>query len=241
MSDAIRTIGAAMRGDAEVVRVISQNIANADTVAYRREVPLVQGEFSELLAASERTPLAAETRVDVAYDMQPGALKSTGQPLDVALDGPGFFLLQSVDGTVVTRRGDFHLSNDGMLVAQNGAPVLGYGGPIRIGSGAAQIGSDGRIRVDGEEIDQLRIVQLRDESRLVARGDGTFQIDPQLTEEGERVATLRQGFLESSNVSSVNEMVQLMETLRHFELGQRYARAYDDLMGQAIKELGKTG
>lgn len=231
-----------MRADAETLRVISQNIANSDTIAYRRQIAVTRTGFDAILAgANESLQQLSAARVDVAHDFKPGTLKSTADPLHLALDGPGFFMLQSPQGPVLTRRGDFRLDADGTLVAATGDPVLGVNGPIHLGTAAAQIATDGSVRVDANVIDQIRIVQVNDSPHLVAVGDGTFTADPGFINEGDVGATVRQGFLETSNVAAVTEMVRLMETVRHFEAEQRFARAYDGLLDQAIRELGKVG
>jgi flagellar basal-body rod protein FlgF len=241
MSDTIQIISNAMHADVDNLRVVSQNIANTETTAYRRQLTVSHLQFEQLLgAANGQLPSAAATQMQVAFDLQPGTLKSTTEPLHVALDGPGFFVLQSDQGPVLTRRGDFHIGADGTLVSATGNPVLGAKGTIQLGSAAPAIGADGAIKVDGDLVDQLRVANVTDTSRLVSLGDGNYRIDPAYLEEGDSHGAVRQGFLESSNVTPVNEMVQLMETLRRFEAGQKFVHAYDGMLDKAISELGKT-
>src|SRR5688572_29330882 len=118
MSEAIGTIRSAMHADADALRIIAQNIANAEVTAYRRQIPLSAGGFDQLVSSIDAgdgqfaTNAAAVIQRSMAVDSQPGTLKSTGQPLDVALEGEGFFVLQSAAGPLLTRRGDFHVSAD---------------------------------------------------------------------------------------------------------------------------------
>ena len=137
MSEAIGMIRGAMQADAEALRIIGQNIANAEVTAYRRQISLSAGGFDRLVSSINAqggelaTNAAAAIERSIAIDSQPGTLKSTGGPLDVALEGEGFFVLQSAAGPVLTRRGDFHVSAEGMLSAASGETVLGNNGPIQ--------------------------------------------------------------------------------------------------------------
>jgi flagellar basal-body rod protein FlgF len=242
MSDTIQMIAAAMRADAEGVRVISQNIANAETVAYRRQVPVSRPSFDAMLGDAAISSVDLSTpEVTVAHDMQLGALKSTGESMNLALNGPGFFVLEAADGLSLTRRGDFRLSADGDLVTLNGSLVMGESGAIRIGSGAFRVEPNGTVYSGENIVDRLRITQVTDTFALKSRGDGSYAVDPRLLLEGDTQTSVRQGFLEASNVSPVTELVQLMETVRRFETEQRFARAYDSMMEKAISELGRIG
>jgi flagellar basal body rod protein FlgG len=115
--------------------------------------------------------------------------------------------------------------------------VLGRGGVITL-DGTPAIAPDGSVRVAGEVVAQLRVAQIAAESRLTPLS-GDLYLAAKLPEE-ESAARVRQGFLETSNVESVQEMVRLIETMRHFETTQRFVRGYDDMMGKAISELGKV-
>lgn len=238
MSDAIAALSEAMRNDAETLRVIGQNVSNIDTVAYRREIAVTRPSFEE---ASEevRSAIASPTSLETVIDQRPGILKSTSEALHLALEGPGFFVVEMPNGAgeALTRRGDFRLDSDGVLVTQQGQPVLGENGAVRLG-GAPQIAADGTVRVAGEVVGQLRVAQVAPESQLTPLGADLYRAE-QLAP-GDTSARVRQGFLEASNVESVQEMVRLIETMRHFEGVQRFVRGYDDMMGKAISELGKV-
>lgn len=245
MSETIAMIEAAMQADADAVRVIGQNIANASVTAYRRQIPLNSATpFDQMMAsaraASDVDSLAAR-RDQVAVDSTPGTLKTTDQPLDLAIEGNGFFVLQSEAGPVLTRRGDFHVSRDGLLAAASGEPVLGANGPISIGTATPTIETDGTVRIGADAVDQLQLMHFADESKLQYLGDGRYVDSGRAMVSNDAYSTVRQGFLEASNVTPVGEMVQLMETMRHFEAAQRMVRGYDQLMEKAISELGKVG
>ncbi|HKQ14186.1 MAG TPA: flagellar hook-basal body protein [Steroidobacteraceae bacterium] len=234
MSDTISTLAAAMRADADAVRMIGQNVANADVTAYRRQVPVQSTTFAELIGDS-----AVST--EAAIDRRAGTLKTTGEPLNLALEGDGFFVLQASGGrSVYTRRGDFRVSAEGLLTAASGEPVLGASGPIQIGSAIPSIEPDGTVRSGADAIDQLQIMHFGDESKLQYLGNGLYADTGDAAASDAGYAIVRQGFLETSNVAPVTEMVQLMETMRHFEAAQRMVRGYDELLQKAISELGKA-
>jgi flagellar basal-body rod protein FlgG len=236
MSDAVAILTEAMRNDAESLRVIGQNVANMETVAYRREIAVMRSSFDQV-SSEVRAAVAVPSGIETVTDQRPGTLKSTGETLHLALEGPGFFVVDAGQGEALTRRGDFRLDDEGRLVTHAGQPVLGTSGAIHI-DGAAQIEADGSVRVAGNVVTQLRIAQTEPRAQLMALGGDLYQA-AQLPE-ANSATRVRQGFLETSNVESVQEMVHLIETMRHFETVQRYVRGYDDMMSKAISELGKV-
>lgn len=244
MSDTIAMLEAAMRADAEAVRVIAQNVANAQVTAYRRQVPVQSATFADLVGSAEASQLAPPAGVvfaDAAVDRRVGALETTGEPLDLALEGEGFFVLQAASGGLLyTRRGDFHVGPEGLLTAPSGEPVLGTAGPIEIGTATPGIEPDGSVRIGADVVDRLQLVRFADEARLRDVGNGLYADPGDAAASEASSALVRQGFLEGSNVTPVTEMVQLMEAMRHFEAAQRLVRGYDQLLEKAISELGRT-
>jgi flagellar basal-body rod protein FlgF len=239
MDNILNIVGGAMRADADALRSIGLNLANADSVAYRRQLPVSSAQpFAELLTGNEPVMQHA-----TAVDLRSGALKSTAEPLHIALDGPGFLLLEPAANPqelLLTRRGDLQVSPDGYLTAANGAKVLGASGPIQVGHAVPSIAADGTVSINDQRVDVLRIANVVDGSALQPAGAGMYRAAVGSVTEGERQASIRQGFLEASNVEPVNEMLQLLETVRRFETEQRFARAYDAMLDTAISELGRT-
>lgn len=239
-------IEATMRADAEAVRVIGHNIANAQVTGYRRQIPVNSSTSSFAVAADEAAlslqalEMSAPT-THISADVRAGSLQSTGRSLDVALEGSGYLVLQGASGSLLTRRGDLQVSAEGMLTTATGELVLGEQGPIEIGSGTPVIAADGTISLDDQVVDRLRIVQVMNAEGLQYLGNGIFSASEAAGVVTQDQALLRQGFLESSNISPVNEMVQMMEAMRRFESAQRFARGYDQMMEKAISELGKVG
>jgi flagellar basal-body rod protein FlgF len=238
----MQIVGAAMQADADTLRVISNNIANTSTTAYRRQVAIAHTQFEQTLnATTESQSLPSAGPLQVGIDLSPSTLKSTAEPLNVALEGAGFFVLQSGNDVLLTRRGDFRLSQDGTLTSSSGKAVLGTKGLIQVGDAKPTIAADGSVTVNGSVIDQLRVVDISDKSQLIPVDESAYKIDLTQIEESESHSAVRQGFLETSNVSPVNELVQLMETMRRFEMEQKFVHAYDGMLEKALGELGKVG
>ena len=236
MTDAIELLGASLRADAEALRVTSQNIANVQTPGYRSEVSVLEFESAARKAAS--IDLLTPT-LRVANDFRTGSLQQSDAPWSVALQGDGYFVLSTPSGEQVTRRGDFTLDSTGKLVSHDGFAVLGDGGEITPPGGAPTIDSDGTIRVNGQVIDRLRRVTV-DPSALVSSGDTEFApaSSSSLTEGGAN--TVKQGFLETSNVTPTDELLRLMETMRHFDMAQHFVRGASDMLNNAITTLGRV-
>jgi flagellar basal-body rod protein FlgF len=236
MTDAIALLGASLRADAEALRVTSQNIANVQTPGYRGEVSVLEFESAARKAAASIDLLTPTPRV--ANDFRTGSLQQADGPWNVALQGDGYFVLSTPSGEQVTRRGDFTLDSTGKLVSHDGFAVLGDGGEITPPSGAPTIDSDGTIHVNGQVIDRLRRVTA-EPTALVSTDDSNFApaSSSSLTEGG--VSTVKQGFLETSNVTPTDELLRLMETMRHFDMAQHFVRGASDMLSNAITTLGR--
>jgi flagellar basal-body rod protein FlgG len=233
-------------------------MANALTPGYQREVvaarPLRLGgpSFAALVGAAPVADSAAQAPAGalapgllVQTDTRPGTLRSTGQSLDVALAGAGYFEVATPGGPAYTRQGSFRLDGQGRLVTQQGHAVMGLGGEIHLQSRQVRIDAQGNIfdaaamdRAD-RPIAQLKVVQPAQPSQLRRLGEGLMAIDGQPGPLAEVDIRIQQGFVENSNVSSMHEMVQLMQTMRHFESMQKVALGYDEMTGQAIRKLGE--
>jgi flagellar basal-body rod protein FlgG len=245
MTEAVAAIASAMRADAEALRSISQNVANAQTPAYRREVPVAYTTFDALAGSSAPEEALARAsgeeavRLGSSVDVRPGTLQNTGEPLNLAIEGEAFFVIGTAQGDRLTRRGDFRLDAQGHLVTSSGDAVLGANGPIQV-DGTPVISADGVVRVNGNAVDRLRLAAVTSASALQARGDGLYALSDAEQSVDASGAAVRQGFLETSNVDSVGEMISLMDRMRHFESAQRFVQGYDSMMRDAINTLGKV-
>jgi flagellar basal-body rod protein FlgF len=237
MSEVLQHLAGAMQADAAALRTISQNLANASVPAYRRQIALTAG-FAELLPAAAQLQPLPPARDAVAIDRTAGTLKSTGEPWHLAIEGEGYFVVQSAQGVRLTRRGDFQVSADGLLATASGEPVLGSRGPIEVGTAAPTVLGDATVRIGDTVIDQLQVVQVADAALQYAGNAMYAPLDAELVSLEQ--PSVRQGFLEAGNVTPVQEIVQMMETMRHFETAQRLLLGYEELQQRAISELGRT-
>ncbi|WP_373997419.1 flagellar basal body rod C-terminal domain-containing protein [Brevundimonas intermedia] len=167
-----------------------------------------------------------------------GALTETGNPFDLAIDGPGFFELRGADGPVYTRDGHFKRADDGRLLGAGGLPLQAIGGDLVAPAADATVSRDGVLLVDGEAAARLRVVHL-EAADLVEAGDGLFRSVGR--SEDVAAPVVRQGFLEGANVALGQEMIVLMESVRRAEAGQRLMNVYDDLLGRAVTAFGAGG
>jgi len=223
------------------LQVIANNLANVNTAGYKGDIPVFRiPSYSQPAEARSVLPhsLIAVPRVET--DFSQGPLIKTGNPLDVAIVGEGFFEIQTPEGLRYTRKGDFTLRSDGTLVTQGGHPAMGEGGAIALTEGEIEIGEEGIIFVDGEEQGQLRIVTFPETGNLVKEGEALFAWTGEASEATALdQVDIRQGYLESSNVNPIQEMVQMIEAIRTFEGHQKMIHAFDSAQKNAVNEIGR--
>ncbi len=208
-------------------QLTANNLANAETPGYRSSRPI----FAERVEQQGRV-LGPNAGRNVAYswdraswrDTQAGAISQTGNPLDVAISGTGFFVVETPRGERYTRAGRFALGAGGQMVDQTGAPVLNTDSrPIAIAPNDTRIEilGDGTIRSENGVLGRMRIVRFADEQALRAEGERHINADGQDPEEVRR-PNLVQGALEGSNVQSVLEMTRMMAELREFQFATQF-------------------
>jgi flagellar basal-body rod protein FlgF len=225
------------------MEMISQNLANATTGAYKRDLPVADApvRFESVLADFAAGVQQRQLVPGVArhLDSSQGALKYTGNPLDLAIEGEGFFELATAEGLRYTRGGAFRLDVAGRLVTADGHGVNGLNGEIRILNAAPRIDAQGRIW-DGEDmVAQLKLVRFDNVAALQRLSGGLYIA----TREGEAgtsvIEGVRQGHLEASNVNVMDEMVRMITTTRHFEISQKVITGYDEMIGEAISTIAE--
>lgn len=217
---------------------IANNLANASTVGFKRETLA----FNERLMREMRAQMGTGEVVGSlgsgpellksAMVMEQGAAVSTGNPLDVAILGDkGFFAVQSADGVRYTRNGSFNLSADRTLVTKSGQPVLDtQNQPINLPEGKAEISEFGEVKVNGEVIAQLGIV----DGAFSPAGYGLYSGTSTQPMESVHLMTAA---LESSNVNAIDEMVQMVKLNRAFEMSQKSASSQDEATERLIQSL----
>ena len=245
------------------VDTIANNLANVDTAGFKRTLLQVQSQPQRDIYRFQTDPgkqsgaridgvpvrdrigaLGAGAQVyDTPADYQQGTIAVTGNDLDVALSGPGFFALRAGNGAVrYTRDGSFVRDQNGFLTAQNGDRVLGRNGaPIALPpTGKVGIASDGTISVDAQAYDGLRIVEFANTLALRPEGSNRF-VDTGAA--GVRAAantSTLQGSLEKSNADVVRSMVDLITNERWFDANEKSIQTQDDAVGQAVQTVGRS-
>jgi flagellar basal-body rod protein FlgF len=218
----------------EQLDIVSNNVANVDTPGFKK---ILMEEFSQHIPknrgdAYNLMVFPRFKRTDVILSQ--GALRKTGNPLDLALKGSGFFAVKGKSGEIYTRNGHFFVNSDGKLVDQNGNPVLDISGKeiFLTGSEKVTVTSDGEVYEGNRKVGILKIV---DYQKVKPLGDSYYQGigTPMATD-----AKILQGFLENSNVSPIKEMVELIEAQRRFEIYGNLMRALDYVNVKST-EIGK--
>lgn len=220
---------------------IASDLANSSTPGYKSE-RTAQESFEQHLVKDNSTgstigAIDFGVRIDaVDLDMSQGPLDQTGETLDVALDGEGFFKVKTANGTAYTRDGQFMVDAKGQLETLQGNLVLGEGGKtITVGSGEVAIGSNGTVTSGGKTVGTIAVVSLKNPARL---GETLFS-----GTEGKRPAAtdLRQGYLEQSAADPIQAMVDMMTSYRAMESGQRVIHAIDETISRGIDSSGASG
>ena len=177
-------------------------------------------------------------------DFATGVMRETGRPLDVALDGEGFFVVQTPRGERYTRAGALTVDASGQLVTQRGELVVSDGGPITIrqGKGELGIGEDGSVSVDGKPVGKLKVVRFSDpRAALQKEGDSLFVATGKEPPQDAHKTRVVQGVLELSNVNAVTEMATMMHNAREFDSLQRSITLMMNDIGRKIAtEIGRV-
>ena len=252
------------------VETIANNVANVNTPGYKRDEVI----FKEYLTAFDKgvdidlpqkewapgdfyhTHGAEKSKVRVAgtyVDFTDGPLRPTGNLLDLALKGKGFFEVLTKNGIRYVRSGRFSISPERRLVTDGGDPVLRKsgvapgGGPgdslqrfVVIPPGKFSVNLQGEVFLGGEKVSDLSIVEFRDPHALKKEGSAYYaNSDPNNISSGGTGSKVYQGFIEGSNVNAIAEMSDLVKAHRHFESIQKAIKAYDNMEGRAVNEIPK--
>jgi flagellar basal-body rod protein FlgG len=218
--------------------MISNNLANAATAGFRGDVAVFKS-FPSVFdkAMGER---AGGVRVEsAAIDSAQGAMIQTGSQLDCAINGKGFFCVQTPRGERYTRNGNFHVDSEGQLVTPDGYPVAGESGQIFISGTDVTIAADGTVNVDGRTAGKIKIADFDLPYRLRKEGANFMAAEGGAQPKEAEDAEVAQGWLEGSNVQTVREMVSMVETLRAFEANQRIIQLKDEMISKAVNQVGK--
>jgi flagellar basal-body rod protein FlgF/flagellar basal-body rod protein FlgG len=223
------------------LETVANNLANVSTPGFRAS----HNVFSSLLATTNEAGLSTLNQDANDYgvlsgsrlDTAQGSLTPTGNALDFAMEGPGYFAVQSATGTVYSRGGNFRVSPQGQLITNAGDPVLGDNGPITVVGQPVSVSNDGTISVNGAISGRLKMVEFPPNVAIQAAG-GTYYSAPAGSAVAATSSQVRQGMLESSNVNPVASVVELIEAQREVESMRRVLTMFhNEIDKTATQEL----
>ncbi|PKM52683.1 MAG: hypothetical protein CVV02_00680 [Firmicutes bacterium HGW-Firmicutes-7] len=232
---------------------ISNNLANANTTGYKKEAVMFES-FQEVYMIKINDPeQAGNNRIgkgalgvrvgEVFTNYEQGSLQQTDNPLNMALDTTGMFVVgtQDAQGNTVqkyTRDGSFGLNANGQIISKDGYYLLGENGPITVGSANIRVTEDGNIFEGENFIDTIRTIDFENLQSLRKIGANLYETTDETTEKEYEGKTI-QGFIEGSNVSSIEEMIHMISSMRTYETNQKIITTYDTTMDKAVNEIGR--
>ena len=227
--------------------VSANNLANANTVGYKKDT-VVAGSFSNMLlyrlddppVTGNLPPVVGNIAMGVQLtgivtDYSKGTQIQTGNQLQFALNGEGYFAVATPAGERYTRNGEFSLDSDGILSTIDGFPVLGKNGEIIVTAGEISVDSSGTVFAGDKKIDSLRVVTFS--GTLQKEGASLFAAEnPEEMENPE----IFQGSVEESNANAITEMVNMIEIMRAYEANQKVLQTHDSTLEKAVNEIGRV-
>lgn len=212
-----------------VQEVTANNLANVETDGFK-----VDRITARLLPGSEH-PVPVETT-----DLRQGTFKETQRPLDLSLNGPGFFVVQTPQGDRLTRGGSMRLDAAGQLTDGQGNPLLGEQGPIVLNGSEVTIQGDGTVLVDGASAGRLRLATVENPATLLKEGAGRYTASTPLLPVADDQTSVRQGAVEEPNNDPLLSMMDLVTVQRAFSANLDALRAMDGVLGVITGEVGKV-
>ena len=237
--------------------VLNNNLANAMTVGFKadqpvfrvQELPAVVGEVTPYDSVGAvitsvdpfRGRHSTQQHIMATYtDFSPGTIRETGNAFDLALEGDGFFTVETPQGPAYTRQGTFAIDGQGILVTQNGLTVQGETGPLQVGDGQVAIDATGVVRVNEVVRGRLKLVNFAQPQALEKLGATLFRAGPDLSEEAPNNLVVHQGAVESSNSHAIRLLGETIQASRAYQAYQKVIQAFDDIAGRAVNDLAQT-
>jgi flagellar basal-body rod protein FlgF len=243
-----------------VLEVIANNLANVNTNAFKGDnisFKLLESEpernyASPLPPANFKVDLqeykpfrgneiAFVGIADIDRDVSQGPAVETKDPTDFMIDGEGLFAVQTEDGVRYTRSGDFKISTDGVLMTSSGHPVMGERGNIFVRSNSFEVNPRGEIYQDGELVDRVKVFEFADQKQLERTGDNYFFFGgPDSERTVAENSTVRQGYLEGSNVNAMKNLAAMIIAHRSYEAYQKAISNYDKMLEKGSNSIGEV-
>ncbi len=230
--------------------LIAQDLANVNTPGYKATSTRLS-DFATALLARLPGGMGPETIIGrltrgveagaALTDFSPGPTQATGQPLDLAIQGDGFFRLRTPQGERFTRDGRFSLDANGQLVNVNGYAVLGANGqPIRLGLGDVRVDQDGSLFLNGQSAGRLGLAVFADPEASLERTEGGLFAATGGVPAGQFTGTIQQGYLETANVDPATTMTHMLAVSRAYQAAQRIIQIEDEMLGRTVNDVGRV-
>jgi flagellar basal-body rod protein FlgF len=228
--------------------VIANNLANVSTPGFKREAAKFEEYVAHVRPSEDQVGVQSVSFVKdagILRDLSQGNVEHTGATYDLAINGKGYFVIQTPQGERYTRDGHFSLNQDGVVVTSGGQPLMGDGGAVTItpDDSNVQFGPDGTISSTvnglGNQIGKLRVVDFPNERLLTKVGGNLYSAPPDQTPATAENASVAQGMLEGSNVAPVIEISHMIEVMRAYEATASLSSSQEELLRNAIDKLGQ--
>jgi flagellar basal-body rod protein FlgF len=229
------------------LEAVAQNLANVSTAGYKAQRLIFRVRPLELEGQPRLDPILSRTTAQVVEvatvrDFSQGPIRQSGNPLDVAIGGDGFFVVSTPRGERYTRQGSFTRDGEGYLVTEHGERVQGESGDIQVGIGDPAIGEDGTVAVDGVAAGRLKLVTFGEHPALTPEGATLFVPAPGVTPTplDATEVHLHPGALEGANVDPTAGMIELVDVSRGFETYMHAMHRLDEVVQHAITDVGRV-
>lgn len=258
MQEILGIVLTSMQQDMDGLNHVALNLANIATPGYKREVA-AQRPFADVMGEMQASSpgdiygaaalAGSGVGLQMRLDNRPGTVTRTGESMDFAISGDGFFEVTTDSGPAYTRQGNFQVDPRGRLVTAQGYPVMGNNGEIYLTTRTPVVDAAGNVTEPqattgpsagepGTPVAQIKLVKFDNSGTMKPLGQGLMAAGTGMTVMKQSDIQLHQGALENANVNSITEMTQMMMGVRHFESMQKIAQGYDDMIGTAINKLG---
>lgn len=221
--------------------VLTNNLANVNTPGFKKDKAVFQIAIppaDQPVMDNIKDKVFVKTS-GISTDFSPASQNLTGNPLDVAISGDGFFEVMTSQGIRYTRDGSFSRNSKGELVTGSGDKVMGEGGPITIPAGQVKIEKDGSLMVDGAAVGRIKVVDVPKPYALKKEMENLYALPPSVQPVPAQ-AEVRQGYIEGANVSVIREMTAMIDVSRSYESYLKMMQSMDEATGKVINEVGRV-